>query len=154
MPVYGIHLQTENSDHSVYWKDCSHFFLTLFYLYALHDILNSKHFSSQDQRLSNLFLHISATILYTYVKSVIEPRRISESRTQCIALEDLSQTHFRMSHLHLSSNKTTLGSKSAEDFAVTLRKVRNGWNIIEKYILITSIQIWRPNFCSTLKTCW
>lgn len=62
---------------TVSWKDCSHFFLTLFYLYAFHDILNSNHFFSQDQRLSILSLHKSDTILYTYVKSVIEPKRMS-----------------------------------------------------------------------------
>lgn len=45
-----------------------------------------------------------------------------------------------MSHLDLSLNKTTLGSKSAKDFAVTLRRVRNGEDGIEKkYILVTSI---------------
>lgn len=70
--------------------------------------------------------------------SVILPRQMSESRTHCIALENL--THFKMSHLDLPLNKTTLGSKSAKDFAVTLRRVRNGEDGIEKkYILVTSI---------------
>lgn len=65
--------------------------------------------------------------------SVILPRQMGESRTWCIALENLSQTpNFRVSHLHLSSNKTTPGSKSAEEFVVTLRKMRNGEDGIEK----------------------
>lgn len=65
--------------------------------------------------------------------SVILLRQTGESRTQCIALENLSQTsNFRVSHLHLSSNKTTLGSKSVEDFVVTLGMVRHGEDGIEK----------------------
>lgn len=65
--------------------------------------------------------------------SVILPRQMGESRIWCIALENLSQTpNFRVSHLHLSSNKITLGSNSAEEFVVTLRRVRNGEHGIEK----------------------
>lgn len=65
--------------------------------------------------------------------SVILRRQTGESRTECIALENLSQTpNFRVSHLHLSSNKTPSGSKSVEDFAVTLRMVRHGEDGIEK----------------------
>lgn len=71
---------------------------------------------------------------------VILLRQMGESRTQCIALENLSQTpNFRVSHLHLSSNKTTLGSKSVEDFAVTQGMVRHGEDGIEKkFCIITS----------------
>lgn len=58
---------------------------------------------------------------------------MGESRTQCMALENLSQIpHFRVSHLHTSSNETTLGSKSGENFAVTLRIVRYGEDGTEK----------------------
>lgn len=68
---------------------------------------------------------------------VILLRQTGESRTQCVALENLSQTpNFRVSHLHLSSNKTTLRSKTVEDFAITQRMVRHGEDGIEKKFCI------------------
>lgn len=94
-------------------------------------------FFSRSQTVNFFCMHLTPFCIHMWNLapniSVILLRQMGEARTWCITLQNLSQTpNFRVSHLHLSSNKTTLGSNFAEDFAITLRRVKHGEDGIEK----------------------
>lgn len=71
-------------------------------------------FSLGSQTVNFFCMHLTPFCIHMWnlapnVYAILQ-RQMGESRTRCIALENLSQTpHFRVSHLHLSSNKTTWG---------------------------------------------